>query len=76
MDDEKLDRLLQDTASLKTSQTVLANEIIKLNDKIEPILYHVNGLRWFGKACLKVGGLIVGIAGVVSCVVGVLTLLK
>lgn len=69
MVEDKIDQLLTDMATVKTKLDVHTADLEGLKKQIEPILFHVNGVRWV----FKIGA---GIIGVISCLAAVLLLFK
>lgn len=67
--DDKLDQLLADSAVTKTQVSQHTKELEDLKSKLEPIFDHVNGVKFV----VKLGA---GIVGIVSCLAGLLLLLK
>lgn len=67
--DNKLDQLLSDTAALKAVSAQHTDELKELKTKLEPVFFHVTGIKW----AVKLGGIAIGI---LTCAAGVLALLK
>lgn len=67
--DDKLDKLMEDVAVIKTTMSVHNTELSDINKKLEPVIFHINGVRW----AVKVGASIVGL---LACVATVLALFK
>jgi hypothetical protein len=67
--DNKLDQLLTDVATIKTITAAHTCELAEVKSKLEPVLFHVNGLKWL----VKLGGICLT---VLSCLAGILLLLK
>lgn len=67
--DSKLDRLLSDVAVIKAKVDLQSESMAELKAKLDPVFYHVNGVRWAFKIA-------VGVAGVVSCIAAAVSVLK
>lgn len=67
--DDKLDRLLEEVASIKVVSIHHTQELTELKDKLEPVFNHVIGMR-FMFTCIA------GLVGVGTLVATVLTLFK
>lgn len=69
MIEEKLDQLLQDVAIVKTKLDLHAEELHTLQERLDPVFYHVNGVRW----AMKLGA---SLMGVLACVATVAALFR
>jgi len=67
--DDKLDKLLEDSAVVRTQIQAHTKELDDLKSQLKPVLEHVNGVKFV----VKLGA---GILGVLSCLAGILLLLK
>lgn len=70
---EKLDKLLEDVAVVRTVSAQHTADLLDLKDKLEPVFTHVTGM----KTLAKVAGTVLGaVIGVISCVAAVLLLFR
>ena len=67
--DSKLDKLLEEVATIKVISSVHTSELQELKEKLEPVFFHVTGMQWM----IKVLG---SLLGVLACVATVLALWK
>lgn len=67
--DSKLDKLLEDVATVKAISNTHSNELRELKDKLEPVFFHVAGMQWGIR-------LLGGAVGLIACIAGVLALIK
>lgn len=65
--DAKLDKILEDVASIKVVSSNHTTELQDLREKLEPVLFHVNGVKWAIK-------ILSGVMGVILCAATVLAL--
>lgn len=71
--ESKIDKILEDVATIKVVSSVHTSELKELKDRLEPVFTHVTGM----KTLARVSGAIVGVLlGVISCVAAVLLLFK
>lgn len=67
--DAKLDKLMEDVATIKVISSNHTEELKDLKDKLDPVFFHVNGVKWVVKIAS-------GVIGLIACVAGILLLFK
>lgn len=66
--DSKLDKLLEDSAKMKSSLMYHGEDLKELKEKLEPVFEHVNGMKFLAKlfaSILGVGTLLLGILSLI-----------
>lgn len=66
---EKIDKLLVDVAEIKLVSSTHTSELQDLKEKLDPVFFHVNGMKWV----IKIAS---GVIGLIACVAGILMLFK
>ena len=69
--DEKLDRLLVDVAVVSTQVANHTKELEAIQEKLEPVVLHVAGVKASVRTIVKISA---GILGVLTCLITALTL--
>lgn len=67
--DEKLTKIIEGLAVVKTITSQHSQDLAEIQEKLEPVLFQINGAKW---AARVIGGAV----GLLVCLTGLLALLK